>query len=142
MFGTFCSQQVGYHTSVKQFINKQAEVKFISGSILDIPPASASNNFWFFWLVALIGVSHFEKRIFFCPAPMCWLSSGKRQMWLRKAAAGNQRGDGTEKGRVRSSIMSTELGIACTLPPHGPAPAGKGDVLISISFFLCCAKPT
>lgn len=53
-----------------------------------------------------------------------------------QTAAGHQRGDGREKGRGGGgSMVSTALGIACTLPPHGPGPAGK-DVPISISLFF------
>lgn len=60
-------------------------------------------------------------------------------MWLREDK--QPQGTSEEMGRRReggASMVSTALGIARTLPPHGPGPAGKEDVPISISplFFL------
>lgn len=62
--------------------------------------------------------------------------------WERKGSsrvpAGRWEGEGKEGG----SMVSTALGIACTLPPHEPGAVGEEDIPVSMSSFFFRAQPT
>lgn len=102
------------------FANKQVEVKLICGSVVDTSPASVGSNFWLLRL--------------FPPIPtLKWASlireKGERQRG--KYVAGRGKAVGRWEGEGKEWEQPAELGVALTLPPHGPHPAGK-DTPISI----------